>query len=182
MNDRLRAGSAAGAELLLRRWTEADLPAVRDAFNAPGMYRQFGSTVENGEVDDAAAGRWIARVNQRWDEESAYSWAVAEGPTVLGCVSVSQVNHVHNSGWTAYWTVPAAQGRGVATAAVRALSAWCFDELQLFRLELGHRMDNPASCRVALAAGYRAEGLQRAKLRYGAVRHDVETHARLASD
>lgn len=43
-------------------------------------------------------------------------------------------------------------------------------------------MNNPASCRVATRAGYPAEGVERAKLRYGDERFDVETHARLATD
>ncbi|WP_235994945.1 GNAT family N-acetyltransferase [Nonomuraea montanisoli] len=52
----------------------------------------------------------------------------------------------------------------------------------LFRLELGHRVDNPASCRVAAKAGFLAEGIERGKLVYDGVRHDVERHARLATD
>ncbi|GEL99270.1 hypothetical protein CTE05_28170 [Cellulomonas terrae] len=43
-------------------------------------------------------------------------------------------------------------------------------------------MNNPASCRVATAAGFAAEGIERAKLRYGSDRYDVETHARLSTD
>ena len=52
----------------------------------------------------------------------------------------------------------------------------------MFRLELGHRVNNPASCQVAIAAGFAVEGVERAKLRYGQKRFDVETHARLATD
>jgi RimJ/RimL family protein N-acetyltransferase len=59
---------------------------------------------------------------------------------------------------------------------------WALTDLGLFRLELGHRMDNPASCRVARRTGFAVEGLERAKLRYGDRRYDVEIHARLASD
>jgi RimJ/RimL family protein N-acetyltransferase len=43
-------------------------------------------------------------------------------------------------------------------------------------------LNNPASCRVATIAGFRAEGVERQKLRYGSERFDVETHARLATD
>ncbi|GGZ84958.1 hypothetical protein GCM10010329_00530 [Streptomyces spiroverticillatus] len=35
---------------------------------------------------------------------------------------------------------------------------------------------------MALRAGFAVEGLERGKLRYGDVRHDVERHARLATD
>lgn len=182
MNDLLDAGGG----LVLRRWRDGDAPAVRDAFNEPGMYTQFGTVLAEGELDLPAAERWIARRGENWEQGTAFSWAVTDGPgagaTLLGHVAVSNVNHVHDGGWMSYWTVGAARRRGVASAALRAASAWCFDELALFRLELGHRVDNEASCRVALAAGFRVEGRQRAKLRYGATRHDVETHARLATD
>ena len=63
-----------------------------------------------------------------------------------------------------------------------ALAEHAFAGLGLFRLELGHRLDNPASCRVASRAGFAAEGVERSKLRYGDLRFDVETHARLATD
>lgn len=72
--------------------------------------------------------------------------------------------------------------RAFAPAGVRALARWAFDELGLYRLELGHRTDNPASCRVATRSGFAPEGIERARLRYGALRYDVERHARLADD
>ncbi|MFJ9325751.1 hypothetical protein ACIRPN_14765 [Streptomyces sp. NPDC101230] len=49
-------------------------------------------------------------------------------------------------------------------------------------LLLGHRTGNPASCGVAVRAGFAAEGIERAELRYGGVRCDVERHDRLAGD
>lgn len=51
-----------------------------------------------------------------------------------------------------------------------------------FRLELGYRVDNPASCRVATRADFITEGTEGAELRYGDARFAVETHARLATD
>ncbi|RIJ14589.1 N-acetyltransferase, partial [Clavibacter nebraskensis] len=68
-----------------------------------------------------------------------------------------------------------------ATRALAGAAAWGFAD-GLFRLELGHRVNNPASCRVATRSGFAAEGIERAKLRYGDERFDVETHARLATD
>lgn len=114
---------------------------------------------------------------------AAFAFAVADASgAALGGVAVSSLDARHATGWVSYWTGSAARGRGVATLGCRALADWCFAELDLFRLELGHRTNNPASCRVALAAGFAAEGLQRQKLVYDGVRHDVETHARLATD
>ncbi|MBL1067389.1 GNAT family N-acetyltransferase [Streptomyces sp. 7-21] len=170
--------------LVLRPWHASDAPAVKDAFADPLMRGQSAEPV--GTL--AAAAAWIAGRGAEWDAGTAYSFAVAEaaGPggrgTVLGHVSVGAVNTRHALGWVSYWTVPAARGRGIASRACRAAARWAFDEAGLFRLELGHRVNNPASCAVARAAGFAVEGRQRQKLCYDGVRYDVELHARLATD
>lgn len=52
----------------------------------------------------------------------------------------------------------------------------------LHRLELGHRVNNPASRGVALAAGFVQEGVEREKFLIDGQRIDVVTYGRLASD
>ncbi|MEU1019456.1 GNAT family protein [Streptomyces sp. NPDC005898] len=165
---------------LLRPWEPEDAPAVLAAFAAPEMDRQADRAVDSR----AAADGWIARRAAEWAAGSAYALAVVDARTgvPLGNVAVGAVDRTHSTGWVSYWTTPAARGRGIATYACGVLARWAFAELALFRLELGHRTNNPASCRVAMAAGFTVEGLQRRKLSYDGVRHDVELHARLATD
>ncbi|WP_435056782.1 GNAT family N-acetyltransferase [Streptomyces capoamus] len=88
----------------------------------------------------------------------------------------------HRTGWVSYWTTERAGGRGVASRACRSPAGWAFDDLGRFWLELGHRVDNPASCRVARAAGFSVEGVERGKREYDGVRYGVKRHARLATD
>ncbi|ONI55653.1 MULTISPECIES: GNAT family N-acetyltransferase [unclassified Streptomyces] len=164
---------------LLRPWLPADASAVLRAFAPAEMDRQSDRPVS----DRADALAWIADRTREWGARTGYSWAVVgEEGEALGCVAVRAVNRAHDTGWVSYWTTEAARGRGVAPAGVRALTRWAFGELGLYRLELGHRTDNPASCRVAVRAGFAPEGIERGKLRYGDVRYDVERHARLADD
>ncbi|MFI5770447.1 GNAT family N-acetyltransferase [Streptomyces sp. NPDC051658] len=90
--------------------------------------------------------QWLQRRKDQWRRRVAYSFAVADSTdTALGSVAVSNVDPRHATGWVSYWTASAARGRGVATHGCRALADWCFADLGLFRLELGHRTDNPAS-------------------------------------
>jgi RimJ/RimL family protein N-acetyltransferase len=167
------------AGLLLRPWRAHDASAVLAAFSAPDMARQADEPVDSAE----SARRWIGRREQEHGSGTAFAFAVVDGDDApLGNVAVGAVNHVHATGWVSYWTAPAARGRRVATYGCEGVSRWAFGELGLFRLELGHRVNNPASCKVAQGAGFAAEGLQRQKLAYGGVRYDVELHARLASD
>ncbi|MFI8867536.1 MULTISPECIES: GNAT family N-acetyltransferase [unclassified Streptomyces] len=164
--------------LSLRPWRAGDAPAVLRAFAPEEMARQAGRPV----TTTAEALGWIAARGSERQAGSAYTWAVVRDGVPLGSVAVAAVNHLHDTGWVSYWTVEAARGTGIAVAGVRALARWAFGDLGLHRLELGHRTNNPASCAVAMRAGFAAEGIERQKLRYGETRYDVERHARLADD
>ncbi|MFF4156356.1 GNAT family N-acetyltransferase [Streptomyces sp. NPDC001678] len=170
-----------GEPFLLRPWAARDVAALLEAHADPLMRWQAPQPVDT--ADEAL--RWIRRRAGQWEEDAAYSFAVVERAdpgVVLGDITVSAVDRRHSTGWVSYWTTKSARGRGVATAACRTVCRWAFDELGLFRLELGHRVDNIASCRVATAAGFAVEGCERQRLLYSGVRYDVERHARLATD
>lgn len=64
----------------------------------------------------------------------------------------------------------------------RALSPSAAGGWGLDRLELGHRMNNPASGAVARAAGFVQEGTERGKFLIDGERVDVLTYGRLRSD
>jgi RimJ/RimL family protein N-acetyltransferase len=63
-----------------------------------------------------------------------------------------------------YSLLPAWRGRGFAARAVRLVTAWAFDQLNLARLVAGTAPDNVASQRVLEAAGFEREAFQRALL------------------
>jgi RimJ/RimL family protein N-acetyltransferase len=175
MRDRLAVNSG----LRLRRWSAVDVRSVLTAFADPVMTWQVSEPIDSLDAAEA----WVAVQSDQWASGAAFAFAVVDGEdTMLGNVAVSAVNRRHATGWVSYWTTQRARGQGVASGACRALARWAFDDLGLFRLELGHRVNNPASCRVALAAGFAAEGIERRKLEYDGMRHDVERHARLATD
>ncbi|MGW6980971.1 GNAT family N-acetyltransferase [Streptomyces sp. NPDC054932] len=175
MRERVEVSSG----LVLRRWARRDATSVMTAFADPLMRQQTSEPMES--VHDAQ--RWIADRGAEWDAGSAFAFSVVDGDDlVLGQVSVGAVNRRHSVGWVSYWTTATARGRGVASHACRAVALWAFHDAELFRLELGHRLNNPGSCRVAHAAGFAVEGRQRQKLAYDGIRYDVELHARLATD
>jgi [ribosomal protein S5]-alanine N-acetyltransferase len=157
----------------LRRWRTADALRLSAAHQDPEMAYQ------GGIVDRASAVAWIGRVA---DLDNGHVYAVADADDhPVGCVAVTNIDR-HQVGWTWYWTLAEVRGQGIARDALRALSDWAHHDAGLYRLELGHRMNNPASCGVAGSAGFLYEGLERQRLAYDGTRYDVERHARLATD
>jgi RimJ/RimL family protein N-acetyltransferase len=81
-----------------------------------------------------------------------------------------------------YMVAPAARGRGVATAMLRALTDWAFAETGVQRIRLVVDVENPASLRVAERAGYVREGVMRSVHFKNGRRIDAVLLSRLATD
>ncbi len=163
--------------LELRPWTPNDAPDLLAAYREnPDLVTQFGE-VELSSVEQAQIfiGEYLGAAPSR------RTWALNVDGAVVGNVGLSNIERDHETAWASYWLVSAARGNGYAARALGAAAGWAFDD-GLFRLELGHRVNNPASCGVATRAGFVPEGIERGKLRYGSRRFDVETHARLRTD
>lgn len=68
-------------------------------------------------------------------------------------------------GLIGYAIHPAFRRRGYAARAVRLLARWALTDGGVARLELGAKVDNVASQRVAVAAGFLPDGVRTARLR-----------------
>ncbi|WP_246485860.1 GNAT family N-acetyltransferase [Kribbella qitaiheensis] len=123
--------------LELRRWRVADALRLTTAHQDPEMATQGGIR------DRATAVDWIGRVA---DLDNGHVYAVADADDhPVGCVAVTNIDR-HQVGWTWYWTIADVRSQGVARDALRALVDWAHHDAGLYRLELGHRLNNPASC------------------------------------
>jgi RimJ/RimL family protein N-acetyltransferase len=81
-----------------------------------------------------------------------------------------------------YWVAPWARRRGIATAGTAALAGWAHRQ-GVYRVELLTDPENWRSQRVAIAAGFRREGLRRgAERRRDGSHAAVVAWARLADD
>ncbi len=167
----------ASGDLLLRPWAGKDAPAVYEAFQDPVIQRWHARVADSEDE----VRQWLAAWHKEYEEETNAQWAAVDAGTdeVLGRVALRMINLADGQAEMAYWTMPRARGRGVATRAVTALTSWAFDGLGLHRLELRHSTHNEASCRVALRTGYAAEGTQRSAVLHEDGWHDMHLHARI---
>ena len=163
----------------LRPWSLADGPYLQSAVaTSPDLVTQLGGA----DLRDVEHCTRFIEAHLGALGPVGYNFAISQDGVAVGNVGLSSIDRRHQTAWTYYWVAASHRGQGLATRALATVSGWAFGELDLFRLELGHRVNNPASCRVASRAGFVAESVERSKLRYGTDRFDVETHARLATD
>jgi len=162
--------------LQLRAWAASDVPAVVAAYADPDIQRWHLQS-----MDETEAAHWIADWAARWQNETDASWAITDlaSGAVLGRVGLRGIHLDEGRGEVAYWVLAPARGRGVAPAAVEAITGWAFEDVGLHRLELLHSQHNTASCRVAMKTGFAVEGTMRQFLRHHDGWHDMHVHGRI---
>ena len=84
---------------------------------------------------------------------------------------------VHAVAALALPAVPSARGRGVAAAALTALTCFAWTITDLYRIELYIEPWNTGSAKTAERAGYEREGLLRSHQEIGGLRRDMLLYA-----
>ena len=114
---------------------------------------------------------WIAG----FDGEHRHGWVVrdADDGRFLGYAVTGPVDREAREVELGYAVAAGARGRGVATATLRALSAWALDAGML-RLTALVSTENAASSRVAAKVGYTREGVLRSVHHRDGQRTDLE--------
>jgi RimJ/RimL family protein N-acetyltransferase len=126
---------------------------------------------------------WLARYEQgrRDGTREAIVDAAAPG-TLLGVALAPEIDREALEAELGYLTAPAARGRGIATAAVRRLTRWAFDDQGLQRVTLLIDDANVGSRRVAERCGYVRDGILRNSYVKPGIRADVHVYSRLPTD
>jgi ribosomal-protein-alanine N-acetyltransferase len=90
---------------------------------------------------------------------SGDSWAIHEDGTFVGRISLSNIARgPFQSANVGYWVAQAANGRGIASAALRLVLEQAFGPLGLHRVEAGTLTPNVASQRVLERNGFTVIG------------------------
>lgn len=160
-------------ELVLRPWLACDAPAVVAAYRDPQIQRWHLRS-----MSDEEAVSWVLSWPDRWAAETGAGWAIEVDGSVAGRMGCG-LNLAEGRAEAAYWVVPRLRGRDVAPRALRAMTEWLFADLGFHRVELEHSTVNEASCRVAIKAGFPAEGLSRSSARHADGWHDMHRHGRV---
>ncbi|MFI1199941.1 GNAT family N-acetyltransferase [Streptomyces sp. NPDC020883] len=163
----------------LRPWRRSDAEVLLTAAQDPEIRHWNRLLVATTEE----AHQRIERMHQRWQAEQSAIWAIARPDgAAVGLIGWGDIDLGGGSAEILYWILPAARGGGVVVEATRRVSRWALDDLGLHRLRLCHSVANPASCRVAVKAGYTLEGTMRSALLHADGWHDEHLHALVQGD
>jgi RimJ/RimL family protein N-acetyltransferase len=165
--------------LRLRPWTAADMPdllaAMAREYPQCGLWTHPAVDIRppdmpesldwTGPRNDEEAAFWLSGQERGWQDGDWLTFAVLD----LALSRTRAVGHVAlknrdggkvgtgERGEIGYWTAADARGRGIAPAAVRAVTDWAFTAFGaegMPYIMAVHDLDNPPSCRVAEKSGY----------------------------
>jgi RimJ/RimL family protein N-acetyltransferase len=165
----------------LRLMTDADIPAVVEAISDPSIPR-FTRVPEPYGDDEARHFRRSSEAGISAGTDLATLITDASDGSVLGAAGIHNLDPETGRCSAGYWVAADARGRGIATRAMRLLTAHAFDELGAKRIELWIEPVNVASLRVAERAGFMREGLLRSFMEISGERRDMLMYSLLPGD
>jgi ribosomal-protein-alanine N-acetyltransferase len=166
--------------LTLRQFRPDDADAMHECYADPEAMRFWDTEPHTKPIQTERA------VRNSIDCTPAYYrvWAVADAATdrCLGMVNYHDGHIRSRRAAIGYIINPSRHRQGLATEAVTALIAHCFETLSLHRLEALIHPENAASQALVERLGFQREGLLRDHLRVGETWRDALIYARLATD
>jgi len=169
-----------GETVVLRQFRPDDAPDVVAGCDDPLTQRFLPLLPSPYTLDDAQW--WIADGSRVAFESGGFNLALADPATdrLVGGGGVRA--HGHGRGEIGYWVAPWGRGRGIASEATRLMTNRALAH-GYERLVLRTQIENTASQRVALKAGYHRESVERSggSSRDGG-RHDLIVWSRLSTD
>ncbi|NUO99447.1 MAG: GNAT family N-acetyltransferase [Nonomuraea sp.] len=148
----------ATGRLVLRPFGSRDAERVRSIAESGHRFLPPGAPVHASGV-----GQWLARgAHELYRSGQGVHLAMADADDrVVGAISLFKTSWNAGTTEVGYGVHPLHRGRGYATEAVRALTAWVFATTTLRRIDLTANLDNLASLSVACKAGFTWEGVLR---------------------
>lgn len=117
---------------------------------------------------------WVELQMPAFAKGTSFEFAIVSSDgRYLGACGLNQLDPANGRANLGYWVRTGACRHGVATAAVRAVRDWAFDNTGLIRLEIVVASGNVASHRVAEKAGAVREGTLHRRLVLHGTAHDA---------
>ncbi len=144
-------------DCLLRPWTASDKQNLVRCANNKAVWRNLLDSFPH-PYSEASAKFWVAHAQAN----PGLHFAIQFGGEAVGGISVIPQSGVAiKTAHFGYWLGERAWGKGIATAAARAMASYAFQAFPFARLEAPVFSWNPASMRVLEKSGFSKEGVLR---------------------
>jgi len=161
----------------LRPWRMSDEQALARQANNRNIWRNLRDAFPHpyGELD---AVQWLSK---HVGVEPVTNFAIVHEGELAGSIGLAPLDDVYKrTAEIGYYVAEPCWGRGIATEAVRGLTAYAFDSFpELVRIQAAVFEWNPASMRVLEKAGYEREALLRQSVWKDRTLMDSVLYARL---
>src|SRR6266702_3153744 len=139
--------------VVLRQFSDRDVPMAQELATDPYV-PLVGSLPANASREQARD--WVDRQRGRLAEGYGFSFAIAEADTDLAVGGIGRwlTALAHGPATAGYSVIPSARGRGLASAALIALTSFGWTIPALHRIELYIEPWNAGSVGTAERAGY----------------------------
>ncbi len=116
--------------------------------------------------EDGMAEAWIGALDKRWQEDELINFAIIHKNTKKLMGVIGLVGRNEKAGGVGYWVGEPFWGNGYCTEATIAFIDFCFNHLNIERLEAEYLVTNPASGRVMEKSGMLFKTTKMIKDRY----------------
>jgi ribosomal-protein-serine acetyltransferase len=127
----------------------------------------------HAELTEVELREWIEAQIAAFQARSAFEFAIVDAGRFVGGCGLNKIDTDDRRANVAYWVRTSAAQQGIATAAIRHVVQWAWDNTELARLELVVSTTNLPSLRTAERAGAQREGVLRQRLLLHGVMHDA---------
>lgn len=155
--------------LILRRFRQEDAERMFQNWASDPEVAEFLTWSPHADINvtKALLCDWI----NRYPNLSYYNWVMElkDGEEIIGNISVVKLDEKIEAAEIGYCMGKAWWGQAFMPEALKAVTAFLFDEVGLNRVAACHDSNNPKSGRVMVKAGMKLEGVLRAsgRNRYG---------------
>jgi len=158
--------------LYIRPLRIEDAPDFYEAIDTGRMHLREWLLWVDTLTSVAQAETTIKEAIENADQGRSYRFGVFYDEHFIGVVEIKNINRYCDGAQIGYWLSPEWQGKGIMTGCVRALTAYCFDVLNLRRVSVSIADANKKSRAVPERLGFVHEGTLRECMCYYGVYYD----------
>ncbi len=126
--------------------------------------------------------QFVAHSERQSASDLGFQGVILDGVQLVGAIGFHAIDWPNSATTIGYWLAEDAQGRGIMTRAVRALTDHAFGAWDLHRVEISAATDNHRSRAIPTRLGFVEEGVRREAERVAGRFLDLVVYGMLARD